>query len=246
MSPVTEDLEQLTRNLKLRRIGQILDRELSRVPEAQPSHAEFLERLLREEYQYQQDRRVESRIQRARLPERWSLETFPFKKQPGVKASVIKELARLEFIGKGENLIFMGGTGVGKTGLASALLLKAVQNGYNGLFLKAQDMFDEMFASLADRSTRKLVNRLMRIDVLLVDELGYLNLRPEQPNIFFKLIEERYTQKRVTLITTNLEYDDWYSFLQNKAMTGALLDRIRHRCHTIRIDGPTLRSPAEQ
>ena len=100
-----------------------------------------------------------------------------------------------------------------------------------------------MYASLADRSTRKLLNRLIRLDVLLIDELGYLNLRPEQTNIFFKLMEERY-RRQPTIITTNLDYDDWYDFLGNKAMVEALLSRLRHHCHTIRIDGPSLRTPS--
>ena len=83
----------------------------------------------------------------------------------------------------------------------------------------------------------------MKVDVLLIDEMGYLNLRPEQTNLFFKLMEERY-RRRTTLLTTNLEYDDWYSFLGRKEMVGALLSRLRHHCHTIRIDGPSLRAPA--
>jgi DNA replication protein DnaC len=99
-----------------------------------------------------------------------------------------------------------------------------------------------MYQSLADRSSRTLVNRLMRIDLLLIDEMGYLNLRPEQSNIFFKLMDERYNRKS-TIITTNLDYDDWYGFLGNKQMVGALLSRLRHHCHTIRIDGPSLRDP---
>lgn len=185
---------------------------------------------------------MEYRIKRAKIPELWSLETFPFKKQPGVRPATIRQLAELDFVPQAHNIVFIGQTGVGKTGLASALLLKALENGYRGLFFKAQDLFDEMFASLADRSSRKLVNRLARVDVLLVDELGYLNLKPEQTNIFFKLMEERYGRK-ATIITTNLEYDDWYGFLGNKAMVAALLDRLRHRCHTIRIDGPSLREP---
>jgi DNA replication protein DnaC len=99
-----------------------------------------------------------------------------------------------------------------------------------------------MYASLADQSSRRLVNRLMNIDVLLIDELGYLNLRPEQSNIFFRLMEQRYN-RHPTIITTNLKYDDWYDFLGNKQMVSALLDRIRHHCHTVSIDGPSLRIP---
>jgi DNA replication protein DnaC len=131
---------------------------------------------------------------------------------------------------------------VGKTGLASAILLRALENGYRGLFVKAQDLFDDMYASLADRSTRRLVDRLSRVDLLLIDEMGYLNLRPEQSNIFFKLMEERYGH-RSTIITTNLDYDLWYDFLGQKEMVKALLDRLRHRCHTVTIDGPSLRTP---
>ncbi len=76
----------------------------------------------------------------------------------------------------------------------------------------------------------------------LIDEFGYLNLKPEHCNIFFKLMEERY-RRRPTIITTNLEYDEWPNFLGNKAMVEALLSRLRHYCHTIRIDGPPLREP---
>jgi DNA replication protein DnaC len=111
------------------------------------------------------------------------------------------------FIPKAQNLVFIGPTGTGKTGLATGILLRAIQNGYRGQFIRAQDLFDEMYASLADRSSRKLIDRLARLDLLLIGEMGYLNLKPEQSNIFFKLMEERYNRKS-TLITTNLDYDD--------------------------------------
>ena len=136
----------------------------------------------------------------------------------------------------------VGQTGVGKTGLASGLLLKAIHNGYRAPFIRAQDLFDDMYASLADRSTRRLLNALIRIDVLHIDELGDLNLKPEHTHIFFKLMEER-SRRRPTMITTNLDYPEWQTFLGNKALVDALLSRLRHQCHTIRIDGPSLRDP---
>ena len=100
-----------------------------------------------------------------------------------------------------------------------------------------------MYASLADRSTRRLLNRLSKVDLLVIDEMGYLNLRPEQTNIFFKLMEERYRQ-RPTIITTNLDYAEWGNFLGNPSLVTALLSRLRHQCHTVNIDGPSLREPA--
>jgi len=239
---VNDDLDQLLKNLKLRRMREVLQDELARAEKKKPSYTDFLARILREEYQHQQVRFLEYRIDRANLPERWSLETFPWQEQPSINKSQIEQLAELDFIPRAANLVFIGNTGVGKTGLASAILLKALQHGYRGLFIKAQDLFDEMYKSLADRSSRTLLDRLMRVDLLLIDEMGYLNLRPEQSNIFFKLMEERYG-KKATIITTNLDYNDWYGFLGQKEMVGALLDRLRHRCHTIQIEGTSLRAP---
>lgn len=241
---MNDDLDQLLKNLKMRAMHEVVERELARAQKSKPSYADFYARLLREQYQLQKQRSLEYRIERAKLPERWALETFPFAAQPCVHEAALKQLGELDFVAKKENIVFVGPTGTGKTGLASGLLLKALENGYRGLFIRAQDLFDEMYASLADRSSRKLLNRLMTADVLLIDEMGYLNLKPEQSNLFFKLMEERYTRKS-TILTTNLDYDDWYGFLGRKEMVGALLSRLRHHCHTLRIDGPSLRVPSE-
>jgi len=239
---MNEELEQLLRNLRLKKMAEILDEEIRKADKNEITYGEFLLRLVRAQWHHRQETALAWRIKRAVLPEQWTLESFPFAKQPGVSRKRIRALAELDFIPRAENIVFIGETGTGKTGLASGLLLKALQNGYRGLFIRAQDLFDEMYASLADRSSRKLLNRLARLDVIVIDEMGYLNLKPEQTNIFFKLMEERYRQ-RATIITTNLAYDEWDHFLGNKPLVQALLSRLRHRCHTIRIDGPSLREP---
>ena len=239
---MTEELEQLLSSLHLKRILEIYDGHLKASEKEDVTYTDFLLGLLRPQWHARQEQSLEWRIKRAGLPEQWSLDTFPFAKQPGVNRRQIRAFAELDFIGKAENIVFIGPTGVGKTGLASGLLLKALQNGYRGQFIRAQDLFDEMYASLADRSSRRLVNRLARLDILHVDELGYVNCRPEQANIFFKLMEERYHRK-ATLITTNLPYAEWHNVLGNKPMVEALLSRLRHYCHTVTIDGPSLRDP---
>jgi len=237
---MTEELEQLLKNLKLRRILEIYDEQLRAADKDDISYSEFVTRLVRAQWQAKQEGALEWRIQRANLPERWTLETFPFARQPGVNRKQIRGFGELDFIAKAENIVLVGKTGVGKTGLACGLLLKALENGYRCQFIRAQDLFDEMYASLAGRSTRQLLKRLARLDVLLIDELGYLNLKPEQSNIFFKLMEERYRQHS-TIITTNLVYDEWPNFLGTRPMVEALLSRLRHYCHTVTIDGPPLR-----
>lgn len=237
-----DELDQLLKSLKLARIREILDERLAAATAEGPAYGEFLRRLLREEHHTQQIRFLEARIRRAQLPERWPLETFPWERQPGVQRARIEQLATLDFIGQAQSVVFIGPTGVGKTGLASGILLKALFAGRRAQFVKAQELFDDLYRSVADHSSRRLLDRLARVEVLLIDEMGYLNLRAEQSNIFFKLMEERYVHRLCTLITTNLDYDEWYGFLGQKPMVGALLDRLRHRCVTMRIDGPSLRT----
>jgi len=229
----------------MKKIREILKTTLERAERDGWSYTQLLKTLFREEYQDREMRYLGNRIRRARLPEPWTLETFPWDRQPGVQRAVIEELALLGFMDRGSNVVFIGETGTGKTGLAIGILRKALEVGRRGLFIKAQDLFDDMYASLADRSSRKLLTRLSKLDLLVVDEMGYLNLRPEQSNIFFKLMEERYGRKS-TIITTNLKYDDWYGFLGQKEMVGALLDRLRHRCTTLAIEGPSLRTPTNR
>lgn len=237
---MTDEMAQLLQSLHLTKIAELLDEELARADKDGSSHQTLLSKLLRAQWHHQQESALAWRIKQAAMPEPWTLESFPFKQQPGVSQKQVRGFADLDFIAKAENIVFIGPTGVGKSGLAIGLLRKALQNGYRGIFTRAQDLFDEMYASLADRSSRKLLNRLSKVDVLLIDEMGYLNLRPEQTNIFFRLMEERY-RRRPTIITTNLDYTEWPNFLGNKSLVEALLSRLRHQCHTVRIDGPSLR-----
>ena len=181
---MTEELEQLLKNLKLRRILEIYEEQLRAADKDDISYTELVTRLVRAQWQAKQEGALEWRIQRANLPERWTLETFPFARQPGVNRKQIRGFAELEFIAKAENIVFLGETARGKTGLACGLLMKALENGYRCQYIMAQDLIDEMYASLADRSTRQLLKRLARLDVLLIDEFGYLNLKPAIEHLF--------------------------------------------------------------
>jgi len=237
---MNDDLAQLLSCLKLHKIAELYEAEVGKANKTAEPFGKLFARLLRAEWHDRQERALTSRIRGAKLPEQWTLESFPFKRQPGVSQRQIRTLAELDFMGRAENIVFIGPTAVGKTGLATGLLLKALQNGHRGIFISAQDLFDEMYASLADRSTRRLLTRLARMPLLVIDEMGYLNLKPEQANTFFKLLHERY-RRHSTIITTNLEYAEWHNFFGNPKLVEALLSRLRHHCHTIKIDGPPLR-----
>jgi DNA replication protein DnaC len=237
---MNDKLHQLLADLRLKGMDQALDQELQRAEKEGAPPPDVIQRLLTQEQIYRQERSQNYRLQQARIPWDWTLKTFPFDQQPGVSKAQIQQLAGLSFLERKENIVFIGGPGTGKSGLASGLLRQALLSGYRGRFYHAQDLIDDLYASLADRTTPRLINNLCRYDLLLIDELGYLTLKPEQVNAFFKLMGERYGRKS-SIITTNLDYPEWYELFQRKTLVDALLDRLKHHCVTIRINGPSLR-----
>jgi len=237
-----EKIHLLLKQLRLRGMASALDQELQRAEREGVPVSEALYRLLIEEQAYRQEKSMQYRLSQAKIPWQWTLKTFPFDKQPGISKSQIQQLAALSFLERKENIVFIGNPGTGKSGLAAGILRNALISGCRGRFYNAQDLLDELYASLADRTTPKLIKRLCRYDLLLIDELGYLTLKPEQINAFFKLMGERYGRKS-TIITTNLDYPEWYDLFQRKSLVDALLDRLKHHCITIRINGPSLRTP---
>jgi len=237
-------IQQLLNELRLNGMATSLDHELDNAEKSGSPVSQVLHRLLQEELKHRRERSMLYRINNAKIPWSWTLQTFPFELQPGVRKHQIQLLAELSFVAKAENIVFIGPPGTGKSGLASGLLRQALIEGYRGLFYNAQDLLDEVYASLADQSTAKFIKRLSKYDLLVIDELGYLTLRSEQINAFFKLMGERYNRKS-TIITTNLDYPEWYELFKKKDLVDAMLDRLNHRCTTIKIEGPSLRTPSE-
>jgi len=236
-------IHDMLEKLRLKGMAGVIDGELDLSDKNGTPVSEVLYRLLCQEYKHRRERSLMYRLQQAKIPWNFSLNTFPFDLQPGVRKHQIQSLAQLAFVQKAENIIFIGNPGVGKSGLAAGLLRNALVEGYRGRFYNAQDLLDELYASLADRTTPKFIRQLFNYDLLVIDELGYLTLKPEQVNAFFKLMGERYGKKS-TIITTNLDYQEWYELFNRQSLVDALLDRLKHRCITIKIDGPSLRTPA--
>jgi DNA replication protein DnaC len=237
-----EHIHTLLGELRFAGMAESLERILDTAEQAGDAPAAVLLALLREEARHRQERSLAYRLQQARLPWDWSLETFPFAQQKTVDASHIRSLATLGFLERAENLVLIGPPGTGKSGLAIGLLRQALVNGYRGRFYNAQDLIDELYASLADHSTTRVLKRLAAYDLLVLDELGYMNLKPEHANALFQLLEQRYARKS-TLITTNLDFEQWYGLFRNKPLVDALLDRLQHHCIVLRLAGPSLRAP---
>lgn len=235
-----QQLQQLTEAMHLHGMAACLGEVLAKAQQQGSAVQDVILELLEAEYQSRQTRSLDNRLKNAKMPMPWTIDTFPFKRQPGISKTQVMSLAKLDFIRNNENLIFIGKPGTGKSGLAMSLLRLALTNGYRGRFYNAQDLLNELYTSLADRTTSRLLKILTNYDILVIDELGYLTLTVEQINIFFKLIDMRY-HKKSTIITTNLDYQQWYDVFQNKDLVDAMLDRFQHYCTTIRIDGPSLR-----
>ncbi|OGS04990.1 MAG: hypothetical protein A3G41_04790 [Elusimicrobia bacterium RIFCSPLOWO2_12_FULL_59_9] len=240
-----DEIHNLSEALKLWDVRQAVAEALRRAQKDKPSYSAFLLELLRREHEGQRNRAIAARLRRSGLREFWTLESFPFHIQKCVNKRAMYELAELDFIDRGESVVFIGQAAVGKSGLASSILVKALYAGKRCQAIAAQDLFEELGASHADRSARTLLKRLAHLDALLIEELGYLNIPdPRQINAFFRLMDERCS-RRSTIITTNLGFEEWGKFLGNAPLVAALLSRLLQKCRTITFskDAVNLRNP---
>jgi DNA replication protein DnaC len=195
-----------------------------------PSYHAFFASLIEKEYQSKLEKARLARIKRAKIPEIFVLDTFPFDRQPRLDRKLVRELHDdMSFMNEKQDLVFIGPTGCGKTGLATSFLIRAISKGYRGLFMDFSHLIDRLYQARGDRSEEKLIRRLSSVDVLLIDELGYISCDREQASLFFDLMRRRFN-KTTTIITTQLGFEEWGSFLHNPHITAALLDRITTGC----------------
>lgn len=230
--------EKLTKMLKYIRLGGLLanwDRYLSMAQKKNYSHPRLLEFIIEQEYSIKKENARKMRINRARIPEKFEMETFPFNRQPKLnKKKIVGVYDAFDYMSNCRNIIFIGPTGVGKTGLATAFLNHAINKGYNGLFIPFPDLVERLYQSVADHSESKIIKKFVAYDCLLIDELGYVEVEPVQVGLFFTLMHKRHTRK-TTLITSNLGFGQWSSFLKNNHLTAALIDRLTENSYVINM-----------
>ncbi len=232
--------DELAGKLKTLRLDMLLkhwDEYLKTAAGKRMSHGRLLTHIIEEEYRVKHERSAKLRLQRARIPEPFSIETYPFEKQPKLNRKKVMALYdSFDYITERRNLIWMGPTGCGKTGLATSFLIHAIAQGCRGRFVTFAELIGELYRSVADHSEEKTLKRYQAYDCLLIDEIGYVEVEHEQVGLFFTLMQRRHKQKS-TIVSSNLGFDDWGGFLKNKHLAAALVDRLTENSHVINMKG---------
>lgn len=232
------ETEQQMRNEKLKALrlpGLLQNREryLKEAAAKCLSASKLLDVIIDEEYRLQQERSCTYRVRRAAMPEAYEIETYPFSRQPKLNKKVVMALYdSLDFMQRKNNIIWLGPTGCGKTGMASSFLTHVIRQGYSGRYVLFADLIGELFKSCADHSEDRILKKYLNCDCLLIDEIGYIEIEAHQVGLFFTLMQKRHKRKP-TLLTSNLGFSEWSTFLRNDNLTAALIDRLTEKSHLI-------------
>ena len=238
---MTDPLIGCLQQLKLDWMLDNHEAELADAARLNSSHHDLLLRLLTGELEAGQARRVERRISRAGLPARRTLDTFDWEWPNVINRDQIRQLFTLAFMRQCQNVVFIGGVGLGKTHLALALALEACQHNHSVLFTSAVDIINALAEAQAENRLRKAMRRYVAPTVLAIDELGYLPVDRVGAELLFQVLGERY-EKGSTIITTNRPYKKWArTFANDATLTSAVLDRVVHHCETVIIEGKSYR-----
>lgn len=203
-------------------------------------HPRYLLRLIELELIDRERRTIERRIKAARFPAVKSLDTFDFTAIASLNKMLVLELARCEFILRRENVIALGNSGTGKSHVALALGLSACQKGLSVTFTTAAALVHQLMEARDERRLLKQQRDLQAVQLLIVDELGYVPLSPTGAELMFEVFSQRY-ERGSTIVTSNLPFEDWTSVLGSERLTGALLDRLTHHVHILTMNGDSYR-----
>lgn len=233
----------LEHNLKTLKLPTVL-REYARLSReassAGGSYESYLEKLTELEVSQRSSNAITNRIRAAGFPLLKDLENFDFSLSPSLNKQKVLELSRDEWIGQHENCCLIGNSGTGKTHLATALGQAACRHGRHVRFHTAASLVNQLEEAQKQYRLEKFLSTLERVDLLIVDELGYLSLSASGAELLFQVFAERYERGSI-LITSNLPFGEWGGVFKNERMTAALLDRLTHRCHILEMNGESYR-----
>jgi DNA replication protein DnaC len=204
------------------------------------SYLEFLEMLLEDECVRRKNNSFDRKLKASRMDPSKTLDVFDFRFQPDIDKRQIQELASCRFIGEKQNIIFMGKPGVGKTHLANAIGMTALQQGYEVMLVHANTLIDDLYRHKADGRYQAALRKYKRLDLLIIDELGFKRIPRNGLDDFFDVIRGRY-EKGSIIITTNRTFEDWGGLFEDPVMASAIIDRLIHHAEIIKITGNSYR-----
>ena len=185
-------------------------------------------------------RAAERRIKQACFPVVKTIDTFDFKAQPSINQELVKELMRGEYIDKRENILLIGSSGTGKTHLACAMAFAACAQGRKVRFHTVTGLVTELMECREEKRLQRLRKQIQRLNLLVLDELGYVPFSKSGAQLLFEVVGRAYEQQSL-MVTTNLPFEQWTEVFGSERLTGALLDRLTHRCHIIKANGESYR-----
>jgi DNA replication protein DnaC len=226
--------------LKLPTIGAECEKVAKQASADNVDHLTYLLQLLELELLDREKRAAERRLKAARFPTIKTLESFDFAARPSVNKVMVAELARCEWIDKRENVLMVGNPGTGKSHLATALAAAACQKGYKVRFFRVTELITSLIEARDERSFLRLKSALARLDLLVLDELGYVPASKVGAELLFDVISTAY-ERTSLVVTSNLPFESWTEVLGSERLTGATLDRLTHRCQIIETKGESYR-----
>ena len=239
--PNHDSIEQLLTYLKLPTITEIYQQTAEKAAKERWSPQQYLETLMTEEASQRRQRAYERRIRQAHFPTIKTLEQFNWQWPKSINEMQIKQLFRLQFIQQKANVIFLGGVGLGKTHLSISLAYEACQHNYTVLFTTAVEIINNLISAQKCGKLKMEINRYVKPQLLVLDELGYLPIDKKGADLLFQIISKRY-ECGSTILSTNRAYKDWPEIFNNDAtLTSAILDRLLHHAETVIIEGSSYR-----